>query len=140
MVASWRTLAGETVDVRPEDPDEDWVQHHRWCWDLRQLDELLTEMPGTTVCAGYAENMEAAFDRFERVILLAVDAATQQQRLGDPLRENSFAMREEVRELMAAHLEEFQPRMAARHDVVTVDARPPVDVVVGQIRSIIGHR
>lgn len=135
LVAGWRTVSGEPVDTRPDDPDENWVRSHRWCWDLQQLEQMLRVASEASVCAGYAENMEAAFDLFDRVILLTVDVATQERRLDDPERENTFAKSEAVRQLMAAHLEDFQPRLAARRDVYAVDARQPLEVVVQEIES-----
>ena len=137
VVAGWYTEIGEPVGSRPEDPDEKWITQFRWCWDLSRLEPMMRRRSGTTVCAGYADNMEAAFDLFDRIFLLCVDAETQQRRLADPSRQNAFAQSAPVRQQMLAHLEEFQPRLTARSDVTTVDACQPLEVVVGDTRSLV---
>jgi len=139
VVAGWYTEAGELVGSRPEDPDQEWVRQFRWCWDLPRLEHVMRTSPGTTVCAGHAENMEPVFDVFDRIFLLCVDAETQQRRLADPSRQNAFAQSAAVRQLMLAHLQEFQPRLAERSDVIAVDARQPLAVIVEDIRSFVDN-
>lgn len=138
VVARWETPSGTEVE-RPPDPDPDWLRAHHWRWDLDMLARAVQASPTTTVCAGSAENEEDAFDLFDQVFLLKVDVATQQRRLVDPTRENSFGRSAAVRTLLIDHLLDLQARLSSRGDLIEIDARQPLSTVIAAIRAEIAR-
>jgi hypothetical protein len=68
----------------PEEPNWDWLMSHSWQWRPELIDAALTEATGPIVLAGTARNMFDLLDRFDQLVLLIMDDATQEARLADP--------------------------------------------------------
>jgi hypothetical protein len=127
-LAGWTDPAG-----RPAEPDLDWLERHRWVWDLARLDRLLAAAaPRTLFVCGNAGNLTEAWDRFARVYLLSVDEPTMLSRLTEPSRDHDFGRLGAEREWLRGWVPRYEARMRAL-GAVEIDARRSLDHVVAVV-------
>src|SRR3954453_14503984 len=79
----WEDGRGRKVllDDGPSDPDADWLQAHRWVWSPERMDARIAEHDGPVLACGIALNIDRFVDVFRRIVLLRIDAVTQEERL-----------------------------------------------------------
>jgi broad-specificity NMP kinase len=133
-LAGWENESGEAVTA-PDDPTDAWRVAHRWVWRRRHVSELVrayADAGRDVFLCGIARNQRELLDLFDGVFLLALDDATQAERLRTP--ENVHrgdALRAQISEGRDA----FEQQMRSAGAVV-LDARLPptvlADVVLRQ--------
>lgn len=81
MAAELTHLGHHAIDADDEIAHwQDGPDGRRWTWDRERLERVIRLTPGLIVC-GIAINMRDMLELFDQVFLLAIDAATQIQRL-----------------------------------------------------------
>jgi energy-coupling factor transporter ATP-binding protein EcfA2 len=88
----WADHSGRQV-TRPDAPDLAWLRAHRWVLRPAMLDQLIATRrpPGRPlILCGLAANLAEVRDRFDLVVMLDIDPATQARRLVNPVRGNPF--------------------------------------------------
>ncbi|MEV4415515.1 hypothetical protein [Catellatospora sp. NPDC049609] len=122
----------------PSDPDRAWLARHRWVWRADVLDRLIAgaaagagEAAVLFLC-GRADNAYALRDRFDAVVLLAVDGEVAAQRLDAPERGNPFGRMGDSRAAILDNLDADQRELRGWADAV-VDARRPLADVAEEI-------
>jgi len=125
--------AGHVVE-EPEAPDLAWLARHYWAWDPGRLDELIAAAAPATlyVCGGAANELELA-DRFTHVFLLEIDEPTMLARV-DAREDNDWGRIGDTREHLRRFLPGYQARLRAS-GAIPIDARQPLDQVIGEILS-----
>jgi hypothetical protein len=63
----------------PLAPDASWLRAHHWVWSRARLEQLLTQQRRPLFVCGIALNIDRVIDLFDRVFLLRIDAATQEE-------------------------------------------------------------
>lgn len=100
-LAHWQDTAGRRVPGPPR-PDEDWLRSHRWVWSRSALEQILAGSGQAVFVCGIARNQDELLGLFDRVLLLRIDARTQEARLAahDAARPpgRSEAARQEIRQ------------------------------------------
>lgn len=79
----WEDERGERVLLAdgPTDPDLSWLRAHRWVWSRERLCHRIDEHDEQVFVCGIALNIREFLDVFSRIVLLCIDAATQEERL-----------------------------------------------------------
>ncbi len=62
-------------------PDEEWLSTHHWVWSRARLQEAFKEHSEPVFICGIARNIRDVVDLFDCVLLLRIDADTQEERL-----------------------------------------------------------
>ncbi len=134
----WLDEQGEAVDY-PGGPDaQEWLDSHRWQWQLDRLDQLIAQAGERTlfVCGnestGEGTHRPEALRRFRRVYLLDIDAQTMFARIHEPSRDHGFGREKAER----AWLRSWHPRFRVQTlaaGATRIDAHQPLDVVVDAI-------
>ena len=80
----WEDETGSRVllDEGPPLPDSTWLRTHRWVWSGERMQQRIADesRPPVFVC-GIALNIDELADLFSAIVLLRIDAATQEERL-----------------------------------------------------------
>lgn len=79
----WEDEGGRAVlwaDCPPA-PDGEWLRSHRWVWSRSRMEELLTQHEEPVFVCGIALNIDQFLDVFDRIFVLEIDEATQEERL-----------------------------------------------------------
>ena len=79
----WEDAAGtRTMPADgPNDPDQEWLESHRWVWSRVRMEERIAEHVGPVFVRGIAMNLDQFLEMFDRVFLLRIDEGTQEARL-----------------------------------------------------------
>jgi hypothetical protein len=135
QLSFWEDAAGHRV-CGPPCPDEEWLGSHRWVWSRGRMEEILAGQDGAVFICGIARNKDEMLDLFDRVFLLHIDGATQEDRLDchDALHPpgRSEAGRREIRDGRAV----FEAQML-RHGALAIDATTPTAVVADQLLTLV---
>lgn len=134
--ARWEDRAGKPVGM-PAEPSWDWLMTHLWQWQAGLIDAALAEAVGPTVLAGTARNMFDLLDRFDELLLLAMDDATREARLADPRRNNSFGRIGDSARWSRWWHTVVESELTARGAVI-IDATQPLGAVVAEVRGQLG--
>lgn len=120
----------------PPNPDLAWLRAHRWVWSRQRIEERIAEQDGSVFICGIALNIDQLVGVFHRVVLLRIDAATQEQRLvahdaaNPPGR--SDAGRQQIREGLAV----FETNMLELGALPVDGTRAPPIVTDDVIRAV----
>ncbi|WP_250005660.1 hypothetical protein [Actinoplanes sp. M2I2] len=111
-LASWEDDSGVAVES-PGPVGEAWQLAHRWVWVRARLEAAFAAHEGSAeavfVC-GIAQNQDEMLDLFERLFLLVIDSAAQEERLA---RATSAQRTEGVKQQIRDGRPGFQARMLA---------------------------
>ena len=82
-LSHWEDDTGKWVSraEEPAAPDEQWLRAHHWVWNRSRLQDVLTQQQAPVFVCGIALNIDQVIDLFDRLFLLRIDAATQEERL-----------------------------------------------------------
>ena len=126
-LAGWETEGGEEV-TEPGGATDAWRLTHRWAWRRRLVSELVSAhaTAGRDVfLCGIARNQRDMLDLFDAVFLLALDEATQDERLRTPANAHrGEALRAEIRDGRPVFEQEARSAGA-----VVLDGRLPTAVL-----------
>jgi len=130
QLAGWETASGTQV-TQPLGATDEWLLSHRWVWSRPRLQEVIGARPPgqPSFLCGIAMNQPDLLDLFDEVFLLALDDATQRERLDTP--DNAHrdaALRAQILEGRALFQHEMRDAGA-----VVLDGRRPTEVLAGQI-------
>lgn len=126
--------AGDTVlriDV-PRDPDQEWLQSHRWVWSRPRMERLLHDQDGPVFVCGIALNLDQFLDLFDGVFLLQIDEATQDARLVAYDRANPPGRNDPKRQAIRDGLPVFQERML-NLGAIAIDATAPTAAIADEL-------
>ncbi|ROQ40011.1 dephospho-CoA kinase [Frondihabitans sp. PhB188] len=124
MDASGAVVGDHTLPVTPE-----LLADFYWGWSAARLDDVLDELGSDGVLLGIAVNQWDFTDRFDRLVLLELDEATQHDRVltRHPL----------DRQQIAAGLPVMQAQMIER-GAARIDARQPTATVADELQALLG--
>lgn len=138
QLSYWEDDVGNRVPRAegPVAPDEQWLTGHRWVWNRSRLLDVLTQQQAPVFVCGIALNIDQVLDLFERLFLLRIDAATQEERLlaydrGHPPG-RSEAGRQQIRDGRPV----FEAQML-KLGAITLDGTASTDGVAGQRLALI---
>lgn len=118
-------------DFRPQ--DKDWSSAYKWVLNVPLLQKTLKQhKDAKEVFLCGRGNVRQHWDLADAVFLLKVDAETMLERLNRADRDNKFAKDEATQRKLVENLE-FIQRSLTNAGAIVVDAKQPVDVVVGTI-------
>jgi hypothetical protein len=100
--------------------DAAWFAHHRFCWHLPTVRQLLNDH-ATLILFGYADNMFEVVDWFDSVYHLQATDALLLQRLTSPSRENWMGETAEQRGYML-HQKRLLEVEVAKRGILSIDA------------------
>lgn len=120
----------------PARPDEQWLRTHDWVWSQSRLQELVTERHVPVFVCGIALNIHEVVDLFERILLLHIDAHTQEQRLLAYDTMNPPGRNEAMRQQIRAGRRIFEAQMLELGAVV-LDGTAPTSIVADQLLGLV---
>lgn len=140
-LAYWADASGTPVS-RPPAPDITWLRDHQWTFDPQLLDRLIAAehtkpTRGPLLLCGVAANLTELCDRFDRILLLDIDPATQAQRLTHSSRGNDFGRVGDSATWLADTFDAERARLLALADTV-IDAAGDLTQVTDTIINLIG--
>ena len=104
-----------------------------WAWKVDRIVRLLEEEDAEVLFfAGASDEQRGLYARFDLVILLSAPLEVILDRVRFGRADNPFGSSSEDREKIAADFDPFESALRRRAAVV-IDARAPLDEVVGQV-------
>jgi hypothetical protein len=120
----------------PSAPDGEWLRSHRWVWNRSRMEELLTQHEGPVFVCGIALNIDQFLDVFDRIFLLEIDEAAQEERLAahDLLKPpgRNEAGRQQIRDGRPI----FEAEML-RLGAIPVDGRGPTPEIADRLLTLL---
>jgi dephospho-CoA kinase len=121
----------EWWECRIDDPE--WVKSHRWEWETDWIDGVLASDRDEYVC-GSSSSLYEYVERFDRIYLLTLDVAIQNERL-EARTNNDFGRDPAIRDLMRSWEKIFTADMLEL-GAIQIDASKPLADVVDEILSV----
>ncbi len=134
----WQGDDGQLVrgDKGPTTPDEAWLRSHRWVWSRQRMEERISGHEGAVFVCGIALNIDDFVDVFHRVVLLQLDADTQDQRLIAYDAANPPGRSDANRRQIRVGRELFEAHMLSLGALAIDASRPPAVVTDDVIRAL----
>ncbi|MBF4590396.1 hypothetical protein [Curtobacterium sp. VKM Ac-1395] len=129
-LAAWMNGSGDVVGDGSLEPSPELLATCFWGWSGPRVEQIVGELGPDGVLLGIAVNQWDFVDRFDRLVLLELDPATQRDRVAsrDPL----------FREQIAAGLPVMQEQMRT-HGAHVVDATQDPEHVARELAALL-HR
>jgi dephospho-CoA kinase len=123
----------------PNDPDQQWLESHRWVWSRARMVERLAGSDGPVFVCGIALNLEQFLDLFEQVFLLQIDEATQEARLVAHDTANPPGRNEPGRQAIRNGRPIFEERVL-RLGAIALDGTAPTAAIADELLNLITAR
>ena len=135
----WEDDNGHRVSnaARPPAPEREWLLSHRWVWSRPRMQELLDQHDGLVFVCGVARNLDQVVDLFDRIVLLRIEAETQEARLVAHDAVNPASRSEAGRQEIRDGRPVFEAEMLEL-GAVAVAGNAPTAVVADEILTLIG--
>jgi len=124
-LAAWMDADGQVVGDASLTPTPELLEHCYWGWSASRVDQLIDDLGPHGVLLGIAVNQWDFVDRFDGLVLLELDEATQRERVAtrDPLFQEQIraglpVLHAQMIERGAFRISAAQPTAAIADDVI----------------------